>query len=69
MECAGLIQSISDFYDVESVAKTQFGASFYLVRDRSTGTCLKLISIEFTDSWIRRQASKEALSRLLLIPH
>lgn len=59
MECAGLIQSISDFYDVESVAKTQFGANFYLVRDRSTGTCLKLISIEFTNSWIRRQASEE----------
>ncbi|EFO61444.1 Kinase, NEK [Giardia lamblia P15] len=60
MEHAGLIQSISEFYDVESMVKSQHGTTFYLVRDRSTGTRLKLTSIEFANSWTLRPGSEEA---------
>lgn len=52
MESTGLVQSISDSYDVESIIKNQLGPNFYIVKDKVTGTRLKLIPIEFTNSWI-----------------
>lgn len=60
MEHARPIQTISEFYDIESVVKLQPGLNFYTVRDKTTGARLKLLPVEFTNSWIPRLANEKA---------
>lgn len=60
MEHTGSIQTISEFYDIESVEKRQAGLNFYTVRDKVTGNRLQLLPIEFSNSWIPRLASEKA---------